>query len=59
MSMSHGVNKKAHTIVSANLPPPHLPLTGFHQACCFTSNSLSTFFCSDLTDYCKNKAFSK
>ena len=46
MSMSHGVNKKAPTIVS----PPPLPLTGFHQAYCFTSNNLSTFFCSDLTN---------
>ena len=49
-----GVNKKAPTIVS---PTP--PLTGFHQAYCFTSNTLSTFFCSDLTDYCKNNVFSK
>ena len=50
--MSHGVNKKEC------LPPP-LPLIGFHQASCFTSNTLSTFLCSDLTDYCKNIAFSK
>ena len=55
MSMSHGVNKKAPTIVS----PPPLPLTGFHQAYCFSSNNLSTFFCSDLTDYFKNNAPSK
>ena len=41
------------------LSPPPLPLTGFHQACCFRSNNLSTFFCSDLTDYSKNNAFSK
>ena len=34
-------------------------LTGFHQTCCFTSNNLSTFFCSDLTDYQRNNAFSK
>ena len=53
MPMSHGVNKKAPII--STLP---LPLTGFHQACCFTSNTLSTFFCYDLTDYCKNNAFS-
>ena len=32
------------------LSPPTLPLTGFHQACCFYSN---------LTDYCKNNAFTK
>ena len=50
--MSHGVNKKDC------LPPP-LPLIGFHQASCFTSNTLSTFLCSDLTDYCKNIPFSK
>ena len=55
MLMSHGVNKKAPKIVS--LYPS--PLTGFHQACYLTSNNLSTFFCSDLTNYCKNNAFSK
>ena len=54
MLMSHGVNKKAPRIVS-----PNPPLAGFHQACCFTNNTLSTIFCSDVTDYCKNNAFSK
>ena len=54
MPMSHGVNKKAPTNVS-----PTLPITSFHRACCFTSSNLSAFFCSDLTDYCKNNAFSK
>ena len=29
------------------------------MTCCFTSNNLSTFFCSDLTDYQRNNAFSK
>ena len=42
--MSHGVNKKAHTIVSP-LPPNHV-FTRF--VCCFTRNTLSTFLCSDL-----------
>ena len=54
MPMSHGVNKKAPVIVS---PTP--PTNSFHEACCFTSNNLSTLFCSDLKDYCKNNAFSK
>ena len=54
MPMSHGVNKKAPTFVS--LIPP---LTGSHKASCFASNTLSSFFCSDRTDYCKNNAFSK
>ena len=40
------------------LSPPTPPITGFHQVCCFTSNTLSTFFGSDLTDYYKNNAFS-
>ena len=44
---------------SYNFLSPQLPLTGFQQACCFTGNNLSTFFCSDITDYCKNNAFFK
>ena len=53
--MSHGVKKRAPTTVS----PPPVALTNFHQSCCFISNTLSTFFCSDLADYCKNNTFSK
>ena len=54
MLMSHGAIRRL-----LELSPPTLPLAGFHQACCFTSNTLSTFFCSDVTDYCKHNAFSK
>ena len=53
MSMSHGVNKKAHTIVSPNPPPQPLPPPNKF------SIVYQPFFCSDLTDYCKNKAFPK
>ena len=40
-------------------PSSMVPLTGFYQACCFTSNTLSTFFCFDPADYPKNNGFSK
>ena len=43
MPMSHGVNRKVPSIVS----PDPSPLPGFHQVCCFTRNTISTFFCFD------------
>ena len=69
MSMSHGVNKKAHTIVSPNPPPPPphpppppippSPYQVFTRLVVLQVIVYQPFFCSDLTDYCKNKAFPK
>ena len=50
MSMSRGVNKKAPKIVPP-IPPPNHVFPRFVRS--FTRNTLWTFFCSDLTDYCK------
>ena len=44
MSLSHGVNKKAPPVSSLQSPPFQV-FTRF--VCCFTTNNLSTFFCSD------------
>ena len=55
MPMSHGVNKKAPPVVST-IPPPCHVFTRF--LCCFTRNTLSTFFFSDQI-VAKNNAFSK
>ena len=52
MPFSHGVNKKA-----SSTPLPNQVFARF--VCCFTRNTLSNFFSSDLTDYCKNNVFSK
>ena len=51
MPMTHGVNKKAPKVVSFHTSPLNQDFTRF--VCCFTRNTLSTFFCSDLKDYCK------
>ena len=54
MPMSHGVNKKAPTIVS----PHPSPLLGFHQCLLFYKQ----YFINLLllwSDYCKKNAFSK
>ena len=45
MPMRHGVNKKAPPVVSPTSPPYQV----FNRfICCFTRNTLSNFFCSDL-----------
>ena len=47
MSMSHGANKKAPTIIPPPQPPDPHTTTPLYQACYFTRNILSIFFCSD------------
>ena len=56
MPMSHGVNKKSPTIASLHFPTNQV-FTRF--VCCFTRNTLWTFFYSALTDYCKKECIFK
>ena len=45
MPMSYGINKKTAPSDSCNLPPSYQVFMRY--VCCFTINTLSTFFCSD------------
>ena len=55
ITVCHGVNKKTLPIVSPT-PFPYQVFT--RLVCCFTRNTLSTFFCSDQI-IAKNNAFFK
>ena len=55
VTVCHGVNKKAPPVVSST-PLPYQVFT--RLVCCFTRNTLSTFFCSDQI-IAKNNAFLK